>query len=225
QRLAAFGVIQALRQPFDGWLIEHRLLLLRHGVTKDADPSGFHLDDVAWLEPARRREPGAGPGRGAGRDHVAGFEGGKGGEVGDQEIERKHQPLGGIALAHLAIDAGYNVMRSARIAFVRRDDPRPDAARAIEILALRNVELAVVQPVADAALVAQRHAEDVVPGALARDVPSLFADHDHKLAFIVELFGDIRLFDRLTGADDRGGVADKQARILRQVRIILVLGV
>src|SRR5438093_12037725 len=38
--ITAFGVIEALRQPFDGWLIEHRLLLLHHGVAKDADPSG-----------------------------------------------------------------------------------------------------------------------------------------------------------------------------------------
>jgi len=97
-------VIQALRQPFDGLLIEHWLIAPSHGVTKDADAA----DSTSTTSPGLSQRGGVNrrrPGRGAGRDHVAGFQGGKGGEVGDQEIERKHQPLGGIALAHLAIDA------------------------------------------------------------------------------------------------------------------------
>src|SRR4051812_35993271 len=88
-------------------------------------------------------------------------------------------------------------MGPARIAFVRGDDPRPDAAGAVEVLALGDVELAVVQPVANTAFVAQRHAEDVVPCPRARDVPALLADNDHQLPLIVELFRYLRLLDSL----------------------------
>src|SRR4029077_5812057 len=170
QRLAAFGLVEALRQAVDGLLVEHDLGFRGNDVAEDTDAGGFHLDQIAGLQPARWIEPRARPGRGAGCDHVARLQRREGRKIGDQEIERKHQPLGGIVLAHLAVDAGDDIVRPARIAFVGTDDPRPDAAGAIEILALRDVELAVMQPVAHAALVAQRHAEDVVEGVLARDM-------------------------------------------------------
>ena len=47
----------------------------------------------------------------------------------------------------------------------------------------------MMQPVAHAALVAQRHAEDVFPRLLARDVTAFLADDEDKFALVVELFG------------------------------------
>src|SRR4051794_38421532 len=177
----AFGIgLACLKLPI--WMLlrllisKLSLLFGNHAVAERADAGGLHLDNVAGLQPARRIEPRAGAGRRAGGYHVAGLQRREGRQVGDQSVERKHQALGGILLAHLAVDACDDIVGPARIGFIRGDDPRPDAAGAVEILALGDVEFAVVQPVARAALVAQGHAEDMRPGLLARDMTALLAD-------------------------------------------------
>ena len=77
----------------DGLLRVFLLGALTHDQARDylAWLAARSADDVAGLEPARRIEPGAGAGRRAGCDHVAGLQRRKGREVGDQSVEREHQ--------------------------------------------------------------------------------------------------------------------------------------
>ena len=90
-------------------------------------------------------------------------------------------------LAHLAVDARRQRQGLAWIEFVGRNEPRAGAARAIEILALRDVELAVPQPVAQRSLVAERQPGNVLVGAFLRDVAPLTSDDDQDLALVIEL--------------------------------------
>ena len=59
---------------------------------------------------------------------------------------------------------------------------RNDAARAVEILALGDVELGVPHPVADGAFVAECDGGDVVQRVALLDVPAGLADDQHQLA-------------------------------------------
>ena len=164
--------IEAVRERVDSLLVKHVYFSAATVLRRMPIP----VDLTSTTSPGfsqRGGEARAGAGRRSGRDHVARPERGESREISDQKIEREHQPLGGVLLPHLAIDAGDDVVRAARIQLVRSDDPRPDAAGSVEVLALGDVELAMVQPVAHAALVAQGHAEDVRPGVLRRDVTTL----------------------------------------------------
>src|SRR4029077_4446608 len=82
-------------------------------------------------------------------------------------------------------------------------DPRPVAPARVEVLALSDVELAVAEPVADRAFVAQRQAGDHFEGALLRHALALAADRHGDLAFVVELFGNLRPDEVLPVPDQR----------------------
>ena len=80
--------------------------LVDHAVAQSPDAVGLDLDDIAGFEPARRIEAGAGAGRRARDDHVAGHQRGEGRDVVDQIAEGEDQPAGAVVLARLAVDAG-----------------------------------------------------------------------------------------------------------------------
>src|SRR5258708_2817169 len=65
-----------------------------------------------------------------------------------------------------------------------RNDPWPEAAGRIKILALGHVEFGVPHPVADGALVAQGDGGNVIERRALGDVPAGLADDQHQLALI-----------------------------------------
>src|SRR6186713_1585441 len=133
-----------------------------HAVAQHTDAIGLDLDDIAWLEVARRIEPRAGAGRRTGDDDVAWHQRGKGRDIVEQIAKAEDQPSGAVVLPRLAIDPrGQSDIGDLRFSGVG-DDPRADAAGGIKILALRDVELGVPDPVADGAFVAQRDRGDVI---------------------------------------------------------------
>ena len=103
-------------------------------------------------------------------------------------------------------------------------DPGAEAAGAVEILALGDVERAMAQPIAHAALVAQRQPADQAECLLLRDVAAFLADHQHDLALVVEFLRHFWTHDRLLVANQRGREAAKQVRIFRRLAAVLVLG-
>src|ERR1700730_1546935 len=103
-----------------------------------------------------------------GPDQVAGPERRKGADVVDQPREAPGQPVGAVLLPQLAVHTRHQMQRLGRIELVGGHDPWPDAAGAVKILALGDVERTVPQPVAHAALVAAGHAAPLCrsPGSL-----------------------------------------------------------
>ena len=85
----------------------------------------------------------------------------------------------------------------------------------VEILALGDVELAVAQPIADRAFVAQSKAGNHPERVFLRHVLALAADHHGDLALVVELFGDFRPNQLLPVPDQRIRRAIEHARIFR----------
>src|SRR5712691_8012443 len=161
--------------------------LVHHPVAQHANLRRLDLDDVAGLEPHRRIAMHAGAGRRPGPDQVARLERRERADVVDQPGEAPGQALGRVLLAQLAVDAGRDAQRLAGIELVGGHDPGAEAARLVEILALGDVQRAVAEPVAHAALVPEREAADHFERALARDVAALLADHQYDLALVVEL--------------------------------------
>ena len=104
-------------------------------------------------------------------------------------------------------------------------NPRPHASRAVEILALRHVELAVPEPVEHRAFVHDGEAGHMVHGFGLRNAPSRFADHQHDLAFVIELAGFARDHQRLAMRHQRQRRPHEHRWILRRVRTVLVLRV
>src|SRR3546814_2614591 len=83
-------------------------------------------------------------------------------------------------------------------------------------LALRHVELAVAQPIANRSLVAQRNRSDMAERIALVDMAAGFADHENQLAFIVELLRRTRPHNRAIVPDERTGKANEQRRITRR---------
>src|SRR3954447_5742817 len=194
------------------------ILLVHDGIAQNTDGRRFHFDHVAGHKPFWRIESRARSRRCSRRDEITRLQRREGREIFDQEIEREHHARGRIMLAHLAVDAGHDVERTLRQDFVRRDDPRTDRARAVEVLTLRDVELAVPEPIAHRALVAEREAENVAVRAFAPDATPFPADHNDDLALVIELLGDARAHDRLIVTDHRCRRAHEEARIFRPLR-------
>ena len=127
--------------------------------------------------------------RRAGDDDIAGLERHEGADIGDQIRERLYHA--GVVSSCVISPLILTVMCSGlvEIDLVGRHQPRADAAGRIPILALRDVELAVANPVADGALVAQRRAGDMVERLSCAIRRPAAADHQRDLALIVELLG------------------------------------
>lgn len=75
------------------------------------------------------------------------------------------------------------------------------------------------------AFVAQSHAENILERPVPRDMTPIPANHDDKLAFVIELLQDPWLLDWPFGSNHRRGIADEKTGILRQVRTVLVFRV
>src|SRR5437667_6996279 len=102
--------------------------------------------------------------------------------------------------------------------------PSAEAPRLVEVLALRDVQASVAQPVPHAAFVAQRKTSDHGQRRLAGYMAPLLPDHQHDLALIVEFVRYFWPHDRLVGSDQRTREAAKQIGILWRVPPILVFG-
>ena len=85
--------------------------------------------------------------------------------------------------------------------FLGGDEPRTERAAVMEVLAGREL-LRVPLEVAEAAVVEARVARDVIERLLLANPARAFADHDRKLAFVVELYGRRRQQQRLAMAHD-----------------------
>src|ERR1700730_5154510 len=165
----------------------------------------------------------AGSGGRPGPDQVAGPERRKGADVVDQPREAPGQPVGAVLLPRVPVHTRNHMQRLGRIELVGGHDPWPDAAGAVKILALGDVERTVPQPVAHAALVAQGQPADEGERALPRDMPPLFADHQDHFSFVVELLGDLRAHNGLLGSDNGRGKPAEQVGVFRGLAVILVL--
>ena len=195
-------------------------------VAQHADARHLDLDHIAGLQEPRRVEADAGPGRGAGRDDVAGLQRRERRKVGDQVGEVEHQVRRRIVLPRFAVDA--RLHPQVGVAFrelVGRDDPGADRAGGVEVLPLGDVELGVMDPVADGSFVDAGEAADVRGGVRRRDPPAGATDDDADLAFIVELLRLERLEQRAAVTDERVRHPHEDARVARQVAAVLVLGV
>jgi hypothetical protein len=58
-----------------------------------------------------------------------------------------------------------------------------------------------------------------------RDAPASLADHEHDLAFVVELLRFRRIPDRLEMADEAARRSHEDAGVLRRFGAVLVLGI
>src|SRR5215467_9041681 len=128
------------------------LHLVDHRIAQYADlryPDSHH---VAGLEPHRGISVHAGAGRGSGPDQIARLERRKSADVVDQPSEAPSQAVGAVVLPQFPVHARRQMQRLCRVELVGRHDPRTNAAGLVEILSLRDVQRAVAQPVAHAAL-------------------------------------------------------------------------
>src|SRR3546814_4930275 len=125
--------------------------------------------------------------RSAGDDHVAGLERDEGRNVADQKAKAEDHPRRAVVLPQLAIDSGGEADVGDLALVVKRDQPWSHRAARVEVLALRHVELAVAQPIANRSLVAQRNRSDMAERIALVDMSAGFADHENQLAFIVEI--------------------------------------
>src|SRR6516164_7136732 len=198
--------------------------LVRDLIAQHTDLRHLDFDHVAGLEPDRRVAVDAGTGRRSGPYQVARLECCKRADVVDQPGKAPGETVGAVVLAQVAVDARRQMQRLYRVELVCGHDPGADAARAVEILALRHVERTVAQPVAHAAFVAERDAADPCERTFARDVAPFPADHQHHLALVVELVRDLGPHDRLPAADQRGRKPAEQVGIFRRLPAVLVLG-
>ncbi len=82
----------------------------------------------------------------------------------------------------------------------------------------------MAQPVADRAFVAEREAKDHRERAIARNIPPFATDHEHDLAFVVELLRHFGAHQRPLMARERIREADEQVRIFRLLAFVFVLG-
>src|ERR1700722_12494776 len=143
----------------------------------------------------------------------------------EQEAKAEEQGGGAIVLPYLAIDPcrqpDVGDLGFAGIG----NKPWAEASRGIEILALRDVELGMSHPIADGALVAERDRCDVIERVALRDMPAGLADHEHQFAFIVELGGCLRPYQRCFVADKRTRRGEEHARIFWRVRTVFIFGV
>src|SRR3546814_15953202 len=94
--------------------------------------------------------------RSAGDEHVAGLERDECRNVADQKAKAEDHPRRAVVLPQLAIDPGGEADVGDLALVVKRDQPWSHRAARVEVLALRHVELAVAQPIANRSLVAQR---------------------------------------------------------------------
>src|SRR5258708_22941520 len=115
------------------------------------------------------------------------------------------------------------MQRLCGIDLVRGHDPWTEAPGLVEVLALRDVQSAVAQPVPHAAFVTQRKTSDHGERRLAGDMAALLADHQHDLALVIEFVRYLRPHDRLVGSDQRTRKAAKQVGIFRCLPGVLVL--
>src|SRR6202035_4509737 len=161
--------------------------LVDYAIAQHADIFGLDLDDVAGFEVTRRIEARAGAGRRSRDDDIACYQRGEGRDVVDEIAEAEDQLRSAVVLPHLAVDPrrqpDVGDLRLARV----RHQPRAEAAGGLEILALRHVEFRVPDPVADGALIAQRHRGNVIQRRTLGDVPAVLADYQNHFALVVEL--------------------------------------
>ena len=158
-----------------------------HAIAQHADVVGFDLDDVAGFQIARRIEPRAGAGRRSRDDDIAGHQRREGRDIVDQIAKAEDQPAGAVVLPGLAVDPrGQPDIGDLRFIGVG-NEPRAEAAGGIEILALRDIEFGVPDPVADGAFIAQRDRGDVIERRAFGDVPAGLADDENQFAFVIEL--------------------------------------
>ena len=158
--------------------------------------------------------PGADPALRAGNDDVAGQQRQDGGDVGDQLRDGGDHQLGRGVLHHLPVEPRLQCQLGGVGDFIRRDEPRAEAAGAGEVLA--GKELAgMALPVADAALVVAGIARHVVQRLRRRDAAAPGADHHRQLTLEVELVRDGGLDQRLAVADLAAGEAGEQRGLLR----------
>src|SRR3546814_46463 len=113
---------------------------------------------------------------GAGDDHVAGLERDEGRNVADQKAKAEDHPRRAVVLPQLAIDPGGEADVGDLTLVVKRDQPWSHRAARVEVLALRHVELAVAQPIANRSLVAQRNRSDMAERIALVDLPSGFTE-------------------------------------------------
>src|ERR1700722_17429265 len=143
----------------------------------------------------------------------------------EQEAKAEEQGGGAIVLPYLAIDPGRQP-DIGDLRFIRvGNKPWAEAPRGIEILALRDVELGMSHPIADGAFVAERDRRDVIERVALRDMPAGLADHEHQFAFIVQLGGCLRPYERCFVTDKRTRRAEEHARIFWRVRAVFIFGV
>ena len=85
----------------------------------------------------------AGAGRSAGPDEIAGLECRESADVVDQPGKPPGQAIGRVLLPQLPVHARHHAQRFCRIELVGGHHPGTEAARLVEVLALRDIECAV----------------------------------------------------------------------------------
>src|SRR5260221_1840343 len=191
----------------------HRLVLDQ--VAEDADLLDLDLDRVAMFHPYGRL---AGVADAGGRAHdkeIAGLERQAFGQQGDRLGDRDEHVAGIGALHDLTIETRLDgKARRARRQLVGGDEPGPEAAGLVEILADRPLRgLALV--VAHAAVVEAGIARDTVERLVLGDMARRAADHGNEFGLVIELDRRLRPEHRLAMRDERGRAAHEEARIFR----------
>src|SRR5262245_17689903 len=151
--------------------------------------------------------------RRAGEDDVAGLQRRVARDVAHQLARVEHHVAGVRRLAHLAVDAAFD-LEVVAVGEIGADQPRPDRPGTVEALAQHPLARPALQ-VTRGEVVAGAVAEYVVAGVLLADVARLAPDHDHQFGLVVELLrvllGDV---DGAAVVVERGVVLVEQDRLL-----------
>ena len=163
-------------------------------VLQPAQSVDLDLDHVARLD-----RPGVG--RGTGEQHVAGQQGDRPGDVGDQVVHVPRHLVGGPVLHHGAVDVGAQPLAAEVPA---GDQPGAERRHRVRALHPQHGTGVGVAEVVQAEVVRDRVARDVVPGLLRGDAPAGAADHDGDLALVVQVLAP--------GGPDHGAAVAQQRR-------------
>src|SRR5215471_11210436 len=198
-------------------------LLVGDGVAEDANARDFHLDDVARHEEARWVKTSSRAGGRPGGDDIAGLERGERRDVSDEVGNREEHVRGRVVLADFAVDARRDADGVERAELVRRRHPWANRAGLVEILARRDVELRVAQPVAYRALVHAGDACDVPQRLRGWNAAPPLANHNRDLSLVVELRRLGRPKQRSSVTHQRVASAHEDAGIARPLGSVAVL--
>ena len=90
-------------------------------------------------------------------------------------------------LTLFTVDPGRDCEVAIALELIRGHHPGPDSTGAVKVFALGDVELTMAHPVADAALLQDSQAGNVIFGLVFADPSAGLADDDCDLSLIIEV--------------------------------------